>query len=310
MKWYALLFSLMLAACSKGGNDNNANPIPTDLPFNEKTLPAISDAELAQAKILAKIGGDATNPNTHVLIDSNESSSDRSRRLAALAKLRPEVQQIIRDLNTKCALNPKKDQDSKDGLPTPGRVYKSSESNRTSGANCPVDMFKDNASNVRVLRFVQQPLSFAMDFTGTGSARAAYRDPEHQRILETSSFDFKFTFRGNSENNNDMTNGYTRMDGGGTLQSPTQGTIGLTAVMESLERPEVDKSLMTVRITQNGRTFVFTQFHSAANKAMPVPRFFIGNRELSRDEVLAMGEFPFSVNDNDHGLGKPGFTGF
>jgi hypothetical protein len=34
------------------------------------------------------------------------------------------------------------------------------------------------------------------------------------------------------------------------------------------------------------------------NKINPMPRYFIGNHEITREEVAAMGEFPFDVNEN------------
>lgn len=82
-----LAFVFTLTACHGGGDNSPSGVgIPTDIPFNEKSLPGINDADLAQAKVVAQVAGQASAPK------------------------------------------------GIEGVPRAGEVYKSSESNVTTGA--------------------------------------------------------------------------------------------------------------------------------------------------------------------------------
>jgi hypothetical protein len=292
-----VLSLIILAACSKGGGNDGA-AIPADLPFNEKALPPISDEDLAQAKTVAKASGEAAAPQSIVLVKKDESDHDRQERETKISKLRPELQRIVRGWQQECVSNPQKSGNGIDGVPRAGQTYKTTETNAVSGARCTADLNERIDSTITVTQFSQQPLNFGMSITASGTMRAAFRDPAEQRVLGARGFDMNFTMSGRFERNGDQGSSFMRLQGSGNMDSLDLGAIRIEATSDNLERPGAEKSLNTYRISQGGKTFVFTQYTNETNKINPVPRFFIGNRELTRDEVAAMGDFPFEVNEN------------
>ncbi len=74
------------------------------------------------------------------------------------------------------------------------------------------------------------------------------------------------------------------------------GLVSAEISSTSLTKPKFAKTLITYRIKQAGKLFVFTQFTERPEQGDEQRRYFIGNRELTRDEVIANGEFPFDVD--------------
>lgn len=287
-----ILFLLTLSACNHKSSDPEIG-IPADIPFNEKALPPMSDADFEQAKTVAKTLGDATSTRGQLLIKRDQSNSDQERRTRRFNRLRPEVQQLVQGLRQNCTANPVKDGRGVEGKPKQGEVYHATESNSLSGALCSVDAAEKVDSTISVLRFTDQPLSFAMVVAATGSGSGQYRDPAQARVVGASYYGLTFTMRGRFEREGQVGHSYMRMDGRGDIATLDFGSVHIDAVTEELEHGGNQKKLTTYRMTHNGQAVVFTQYREQSEKSSAPPRYFIGNRELSQTDAEALGEFPF-----------------
>lgn len=152
-------------------------------------------------------------------------------------------------------------------------------------------------SVINVARYTAEPLVFALTIAATGSGRAFYTDGAQRLLVGASSFDFSMTLNARSERTGDVTNQYAKGTAGGTIEAVRLGEIRFEMINEALDRQTIGKTLTTIRLGQGGRTFLFTQFLDRSNKVGAEPRFFIGNRELTSEEVRRMGEFPFTLRE-------------
>lgn len=291
----ALLILLTLAACSKKGHDDEL-PIPADISFNEKALPPMSEDQIAKGKLVAKACADASVAQGQLLIKKDQTGSDQDKRARQFNQLRPEVQGLVQTWRQDCSPNPVKNGNGVNGQPKSGQVYRSLETNELSGPRCPVRASEKIESTITVANYTAQPLAFSMTVLASGFSRGEYLDAAQARVVGANSYGMTFTVAGRYERAGQTQVTYTRMNGQGDINSFDLGKIHVEVTGQNLERSDVNKELSTYRITQGGQVFVFTQYFDSLNKVNSIPRYFLGNRELTREEVMAMGEFPFSLN--------------
>lgn len=298
----ALLFGTTLAiiACSKGGN-GGGSAIPTDIPFNEKALPPISDADFARAKLVARTAGEAAGTMEQILIKNDETAWDQSEREKDFNKMRPEIQRLVRAWQADCKPNHQKTGKGIEGQPRAGEVYRSTETNASTGGRCPLQMSQKFDNTITVQAYNPSPLNFIMTISASGAANGAFNDPVQQQVVGATNFNMSFVMTGNYERTGETGSSYSRMDAKGAMETLAYGGLQMAMVTQNLERNGADKTLTTTRLNEAGKDFVFTQYFDQTNKVNPAPRFFIGNRELTVQEVKDMGEFPFTPEENKTG---------
>ncbi len=298
MKLSGLICGLALTAtaCSSSKNEKGGG-LPADIPFNEKALPQISEADFVQAQAVAKNTGEAAAPMVQILTKNDESNDDRRKREQKFQALKPEVQTLVRRWQIDCKPNHVKDGKGIEGKPEVGRVYKKVESVEATGAQCPVTMNEKSETQFTVTRFSQNPVNVAMSYSSAGSARTVFNNTADQQTIGAAGFAMTLTMSGRLERVGETESGYGRIDGKGDMASLLHGPVAIQITTENLARPGLEKSLTTVNVNQGGKTFVFTQYLDKEEKSKAGPRYFIGHRELTLAEVRAMGEFPFAPNE-------------
>ena len=292
----ALFGLLILAACSKsnGGGDGGALAIPGDLPFDEKALPVISDADLAEAKALSRTLSDATAPFEILLVKKDESDGDKIERRQKLAKLRPDLRALVEGWQAQCPSQDEKTESNPNGKPATGAVFNTKRQTKTTGAACPVAFTENLESTVTITEFTP-PSSGALNIVFSGSGRGVYNDAVQHAMTGARALELSFSGKGRYESTGQVTNSYTEGNGTGMIDLVTQGMLTAEFKTRQLERKEANKELNTHVLKVAGKVFTYTQYLDQTAKVNARTRYFIGHRELTREEVIAMGEFPFSI---------------
>ena len=302
---HLLILCLAVIACNGGGSANDAG-YPSDVVFDERNLPAINDADFAEAKSVAKSMSQPGEISSQLLLDKDESTGDKQRRERKLQKLNSDIQTLVREWQTTCpSQHTKTGDDLKNKQPVSGQTYRTDENKLTTGATCPVSFTQIVSSVIQVEKFAPSPLSYSASFNATGTFNGKINQPEHQQKVGATGMTLNLRVNGRFDGEGTTQNSFHRAIGDGSMETLAHGLVKFTMTNSNLNRGQEAKELFTFNFDKSGKVFVYTQFRTSHDDGRTnVTRYFIGNRELTLQDVQAMGEFPFITDSESQKIGR------
>lgn len=292
-------FVLLLSACGdKGSKSGGGLVIPQDINFDEKALPAISDQDFINAKALALTIGQAQGIEGQVLIGNNQSWEERTEREREFNKLSPQKQQMALDLRQVCQTDHRLDESPIQDIGV-GKTALRSESKQSIGAHCPVNLLQTEEMRSVVTAYTENPLSFAANFQQNQTFISTFNDSNHIDILGSTGTRVSINVQGRLERNQNGMKSYAKATGTFDVQLVRNSYGAATGkfTLDLLISGEMQKTLASFHITENGKTYVFTKYTEPDAGGRPVTRHYIGNRRLTRAEVDQLDGFPLNTNE-------------
>lgn len=288
---------LTLSACSKSNSDGESIAplvVPPDLPFDEKTLPAISDNDFINFLYFYKHTRPIVSPHKEFLEDTSEFSKKHGLARRYGFDWRPEVQTVanslVADCNSKNETTPPAKSGGERGFVTGMRSH---YFDRTffSGEPClaSAKIYWDRKSFVIK---ADSKTSASADLTTTEGIEARYFSSNHQYILGLSELTSKLQSRSFVQYVEYVEKIHYRI---GDLTAAIEyfsqfGRVTLTGKVTALKNDNLDRTIARLNLNVKDRTYSVTIVDNRKAPGYSERRVFIGNRELEQEDAKLLLE--------------------
>lgn len=303
----AMLATALLAACSKSdsGSSIKDSPIPEKLTFDASQVSKqhLSADERATGLELAR------SIKTFGLANGNKD-------INSTADMSAEEMNIKNQIQIYCNSSSSVATPSSDSSPAAGKTYPISGLITIDGSNCPIKNSSKVSGSLAILQMNQSSRDAALYADVSVGLDLSVVSAEAQKALLTSGSTGNMHLQTKIELHQERIDLLLNMDGSLTstilpsakssISGPVTSSLNAKAVAHGSNQHEMNlQTLISMNISYQNKNYPFTIYmEGAASTSTPQVRAFLGDSELSADEIKSIGELP-TIGSSHLGLGLP-----